>query len=80
MFAKGDYVRLRMAPNTRMGTIEDSKVERGRTLYHFLQNQRFHEADGVVYRGWHLEVELERCARPSNEHVDKINKAMAYGS
>jgi hypothetical protein len=39
MLKKGDYVRLLIAPNTRIGTIEESKTEAGEVLYLFRQAQ-----------------------------------------
>ena len=81
MFAKDDYVRIKMAPNTRLGTIEDTKVERGRTFYHFLQDPRFHEVSpGPVFEAWILEDELEFCARPTDQQVEAINKLIRAGS
>ena len=44
MLAKGDYVRLKMAPATRMGTIENIKIERSKVRYQFRQDRRFREA------------------------------------
>ena len=29
MFHKGDYVRMKLSPNTRMGTVEDNKLSAG---------------------------------------------------
>jgi hypothetical protein len=34
-FIRGDYVRMKLSPNTRMGTVEDSKLERGHVEYLF---------------------------------------------
>ena len=81
MFTNGDYVRVKMAPNHRMGTIDDIKTERGRVEYLFRQDQRFHEAvQGFVFEAWIPEGELERCTRPSDQQVDDINKLIKMGS
>lgn len=37
MLKKGDYVRMLIAPNTRIGTIEGSKTEGGLVRYLFRQ-------------------------------------------
>jgi hypothetical protein len=81
LFAKGDYVRLKMAPQTRMGTIEASKAVRGRAQYHFRQDQRFREGvPGAVFEAWVPEGELEICARPSDQYVAAVNTAIKMGS
>jgi hypothetical protein len=77
--SKGDYVRLKIAPETRMGTIEDIKIERGRLVYHFRQDERFREA-GPLFEAWIPDMELEPCARPSDQHVSAINKLIEMGS
>jgi hypothetical protein len=77
-FAKGDYVRLKIAPNTRMGTIENITTERGWVKYHFRQDQRLREV-GPAFEAWILEDEMERCARPSDQHWAAINKAIEMG-
>jgi hypothetical protein len=37
VFHKGDYVRMKLSPHTRMGTVEDNKLERGHVEYLELQ-------------------------------------------
>jgi hypothetical protein len=70
---KGDYVRLLIAPNTRIGTIEGSKTEAGRVLYLFRQDKRVLEeqqpADCYV-----LERELAVSQRPSDAEIDILNR------
>ena len=45
MFSKRDCVRIKMAPQTRMGTIEGSiNKSNGRVEYHFVQDPRLQEA------------------------------------
>jgi len=79
MFAKGDYVRLKIAPNSRMGTIEDIRVRRDWTECHFRQDPRFRDV-GPIFEAWLPEVELEYCSRPSDQHVAAINKLIESGS
>lgn len=73
MLKKGDYVRLLIAPNTRIGTIEGSKTEDGRLLYLFRQDKRVREeketADCYV-----LESELAVSQRPADAEIDIINR------
>jgi hypothetical protein len=60
VFNNGDYVRLLIAPNTRIGTIEGNKTERGRLHYLFRQDKRVSgEKDTPDF--YLLESELEAC-------------------
>ena len=78
MLAKGDYVRMKMAPATRLGTIEDIKKERGQLRYHFRQDHRFLEAlPGVVFEAWVPEYVLESCAPPSDHYVNTLNRLIS---
>jgi hypothetical protein len=76
---KGNYARVKMAANTRMGLIDGSKTERGITHYHFLQDERFKEV-GPVYEAWIPEEELEACTRPPDEYWKQINELAKRGS
>ena len=57
-FEKGTYVRLRVAPQTRMGTIEGHRMRNGKIEYLFLQDPRLNET-GPVFEVYFLEEELE---------------------
>lgn len=73
MIKKGDYVRLLIAPNTRIGTIEGSKTEAGEALYLFRQDNRVLEeqdtADCYV-----LGKELAVSQRPADAEIDILNR------
>jgi hypothetical protein len=71
----GQYVRLIIAPNTRMGTVTDTQMERGRAQYLFHHDERFDDTlpDSRVY-----EDEIESCERPADTEVDRINKLAKY--
>jgi hypothetical protein len=71
MLHTGQYIRLRIAPNTRMGTITGSHVEGTRTEYVFHHDERFHDRTPDFYV---LEEEVEPWERPSDEHVALINR------
>ena len=75
MLAKGDYVRLKMAPAIRMGTIENIKIERGKLRYQFRQDGRFREAlRGVIFETWVPESVLEPCEPPCDGYVRALNE------
>jgi len=59
-----------IAPNARMGTVEDSKLEQGRVLVLFRLDPRFSAKLPDFYL---LEDDLERCQRPSDAQVKTIN-------
>jgi hypothetical protein len=69
VFHKGDYVRMKLSPNTRMGTVEDNKLERGHVEYLFRSDPRFSRQLPDVYL---TEDELEHSQRPSDEEIAKI--------
>lgn len=78
-YSRGLYVRLIMAPNTLIGTIEDTKFERGQVHYLFRQDGR------VVIEGGTpdvrvLEDEVEPCQRPTDADVRVINELIRRGS
>jgi hypothetical protein len=79
MFNKGDYVRHRMAPNTRLGTIEGSRIERGYQEYLFRQDKRF-TFDHDTPDFYVLESEIEACQRPTDAEVEAINRLTERGS
>jgi hypothetical protein len=75
VLSKGDYVRMKMAPATRLGTIEGIKRERGQVRYHFRQDHRFLEAlPGVVFETWVPGNVLESCTPPSDHYVNALNQ------
>lgn len=75
MFNKGDYVRMKMAPNTRLGTIEGSKV--GDRVHYLLRTDpRIYDPLPDFYV---LEGEIELCQRPDDEHVRKLNELIKRG-
>lgn len=76
MLNKGDYVRMKIAPNTRLGTIEGMKEERGRVQYLFRADPRFYEPlpDSYIF-----EDEVELCQRPDDERARHINDLISRG-
>jgi hypothetical protein len=78
-FVKGDYVRMLIAPETRMGTIDGHKIERGITQYHFRQDARFKEV-GPGVEIWVSEDEVEACARPTDAYWKGISELIKRGS
>lgn len=74
-FSKGDYVRVKQAPDTRMGTIEGTEEKRGHTFYIFHQDPRYSEA-GREFVASFLDDELEPCARPSDDYWREVNAAI----
>src|SRR5208282_3577722 len=81
LFREGNYVRLKLAPKTRMGTIESIKEERGRVQYLFLQDSRLDEAvPGSVFDAYVSEDEIELCTKPSDEYWKAMNALAKRGS
>jgi hypothetical protein len=78
-FSKGDYVRLMIAPNTRCGTLQDSRIERGRVQFLFRQDDRIFHVGGTP-DFWVPEDEIEPCQPPSDAEVKAINAAIKRGS
>lgn len=77
----GQYVRMRIAPDTRIGTIEGSEVQRGRTMYIFRQDPRLKEAvPGPPVEIFVAEEEVEPCKRPTDDYWDKVNRLIERGS
>lgn len=73
MFNNGDYVRHLMAPNTRLGTIVGSRIERGYQQYLFRQDKRF-TFDPDTPDFYVLESEIEACPRPTDAEVEATNR------
>jgi len=73
----GQYVRMLIAPNTRKGTITQTRIERGRVEYLFRHDPRF---DNVLPDFWLMESEIEVCVPPTDEEVEAINALAKYGS
>lgn len=77
MSATAQYVRLTLAPRTRMGTITDIKTEHGHVEYLFHHDERF---DDRTPDFWASEGDFEACERPSDEYVATINALIKRGS
>jgi hypothetical protein len=73
----GQYVRMILAPNTRMGTLGEAKTEHGRLEYLFHHDTRF---DDVLPPFYVPESDVEACSRPTDDQVTAINKLSRYGS
>jgi hypothetical protein len=73
----GQYVRMILAPNTRKGTITDSKIEHGNVEYLFHHDQRF---DDRLPDLWVMESDIEACVKPTDAEVATINALAKYGS
>ena len=77
----GQYVRMKIAPETRIGTIEGSEVQRGRTMYIFRQDPRLKEAvPGPSVEIFLGEDEVEPCERPTDDYWKRINALIERGS
>jgi len=73
----GQYVRMVLAPNARMGTITKLRTRNGRTEYLFHHDSRF---DDVLPDVWQMESELEACERPTDAQVAAINALAKRGA
>jgi hypothetical protein len=71
----GKYVRMALAPKTRMGTIEDAHLDHGRVEYLFHHDQRFNDKLPKFYI---YEDDFEICERPSDEYVRTVNVLIRY--
>lgn len=69
----GQYVRMVVAPTTRMGTVKAARFERGQISFLFHQDSRL---DVIFPDIWLLESELEECAPPTDQQLAEINKSM----
>jgi hypothetical protein len=66
----GQYVRIVVAPDTRIGTIKAARFDRDHASFLFHQDPR------LVYTipdVWMQDSELEECSRPTDERVSMIN-------
>lgn len=73
----GKYARMKVAPNTRMGIIEDARLYHGRVEYLFHHDQRFEDKLPNFYI---CQDDFETCDRPTDEYVLAINQIIRYGS
>ena len=73
---KGQYVRMVVAPNTRKGTIIDTKLEHGHVEFLFQHDPRF---DDRTPDFWVFESDIELCQRPSDAEVATINMLAKRG-
>ena len=67
----GQYVRMIVAPNTRIGTIKSARFNKDHVTLLFHQDPR------LVFRlpdVWLLGSEVEECKRPTDEQVERINQ------
>ena len=74
-FHKGDYFRMQLSPNTRMGAIEDNRLE-GHVEYLFRSDPRFSQQLPDVYL---TEDELEYSRRPSDIEIAKTDSLIRRG-
>lgn len=66
----GQYVRIVVAPNTRMGTIEAVHFHEDHVSFLFHQDSR------IAFRLpdiWLRDFEFEECKRPTDEQITRIN-------
>jgi hypothetical protein len=78
MRKKGDYVRMVMAPSTRMGTIVDMRTnERGMVEYTFRADPRISNPMPDIFV---FEDEIQLCDRPSDSQVAAINALIKRGT
>lgn len=77
MLRNGAYVRLKVAPNTRMGTISDMKSEAGKLRFIFHHDPRFMDAIHDVYV---FDYDIEECERPTDAQVRAVNEMIQRGS
>lgn len=77
MLRDGAYVRLKDAPNTRMGTISGMKSEAGKLRFIFHHDPRFLNTIPDVYV---FDYDVEECERPTDAQVRWINDMIQRGS
>ena len=66
----GRYVRMVVAPNTRIGTIAAARFDRDHASFLFHQDPRIeHKLPDV----WIRDSEIEECPQPTEEEVAMIN-------
>ncbi len=76
MLSDGMYVRLNIAPNTRMGTISQCTPEAGKVRFVFHHDPRFHDTTPDIYL---FDYDVEPCQRPSDAEVERINELIKRG-
>jgi hypothetical protein len=78
MYKKGDYVRMVIAPSTRMGTIVGVRTnERGMVEYTFRTDRRIGDPMPDIFV---FEDEIQLCETPSDSHVAAINALIKRGT
>lgn len=77
MLKKGDYVRMKVAPNTRLGTIEGSRKEGKYVTYIFRSDPQYYDPLPDFYV---IEAEVELCKRPGDEYFRQINETIKRSS
>ena len=78
MYKKGNYVRMVIAPSTRMGTIVDVRTnERGVVEYTFQADPRIINPMPDIFV---FEDEIQSCERPSDSHIAAINALIKRGT
>jgi hypothetical protein len=73
----GLNVRLVDAPKSRIGTIEDARLDHGRAQYLFHLDSRFKDRLPDFYLE---EGDFEQCECPTDEYVNGVNYFMERGS
>lgn len=76
MLKDGTYVRLTVAPNTRMGTVSAGTAQAGKERYVFHHDPRFVASTSDLYL---FDYDVEECPRPSDAEVEQINALIRRG-
>jgi hypothetical protein len=76
MFPDGTYVRLLLAPNTRIGTVSEGTVEAGKEKYVFRHDPRVNDPLPAMYV---FGFDIEACSCPSDAEVQTINALIKRG-
>ena len=77
MLKDGTYVRLIVAPDTRMGTVSSGTVEAGKEKYIFHHDQRFIDPISDLFV---FDYDIEECSCPSDAEVNAINELIRRGN
>jgi hypothetical protein len=77
MLPEGTYVRMKVAPNTRMGTVHHHNDEDSSEKLIFRHDPRFADPLPDMYV---FEDEVEPCRRPSDVEVTTIHALIKRGS
>ncbi|WP_446743612.1 hypothetical protein [Silvibacterium acidisoli] len=67
----GSYVRLRSAPGSQLGTLQDAGQHEGRERFLFSLDSRLAEYASDIYL---FAEDVEVCERPTDEEIELINK------